>query len=33
MKIIIDTHIFLWAIYEPEKLSKRFVQELETHPI
>lgn len=30
MKIIIDTHIFLWALSEPEKLSKSFRYELET---
>ena len=30
MKIIIDTHIFLWAISEPNKLSKKQRQELET---
>ena len=30
MKIIIDTHIFLWAISEPNKLSKKHINELET---
>lgn len=30
MKIIIDTHIFLWAISEPEKLNKKYKQALET---
>ncbi len=30
MKIIIDTHIFLWAISEPEKLNKKYRQALET---
>lgn len=30
MKIIIDTHIFLWAISEPNKLSKKHIEELET---
>jgi len=30
LKIIIDTHIFLWAISEPEKLSKKKKQALET---
>jgi len=30
MKIIIDTHVFLWAIYEPEKLSHKMKQELES---
>lgn len=29
MKIIIDTHIFLWALYEPEKINKDKQQELE----
>jgi len=30
VKIIIDTHIFLWAISEPEKLNKEYKQALET---
>ncbi len=30
MKIIIDTHIFLWAISEPKKLSKKNKKALET---
>ncbi|HIP59422.1 MAG TPA: type II toxin-antitoxin system VapC family toxin [Campylobacterales bacterium] len=30
MKIIIDTHIFLWAILEPKKLSKKRKQMLKT---
>lgn len=30
MKIIIDTHIFLWAISEPEKLNKNHKQAIET---
>jgi len=30
MKIIIDTHIFLWAISEPSKLDKKQRQEIET---
>jgi len=30
MKIIIDTHVFLWAVYEPEKLSHKMKQELES---
>lgn len=30
MKIIIDTHIFLWAISEPSKLDKRQRLEIET---
>ena len=29
MKILIDTHIFLWAIAEPHKLSKKHKEELE----
>ena len=29
MKILIDTHIFLWAISEPHKLSKKHKEELE----
>jgi PIN domain nuclease of toxin-antitoxin system len=30
MKIIIDTHIFLWAIAMPDKLSEKRRSELET---
>lgn len=30
MKIIIDTHIFLWAISAPQKLSKTKIAALET---
>lgn len=30
MRIIIDTHIFLWAISEPTKLNKKYRQEIET---
>jgi len=30
LKIIIDTHIFLWAILEPKKLSKKRKQMLKT---
>ncbi len=30
MKIIIDTHIFLWAISQPKRLSKKQKQEIET---
>ncbi|MEE9352593.1 MAG: type II toxin-antitoxin system VapC family toxin [Thiotrichaceae bacterium] len=30
MRILIDTHIFLWAISEPHKLSKTQRTELET---
>lgn len=29
MKIIIDTHIFLWALAEPNKLSKTHKKELQ----
>ena len=29
MKIILDTHIFLWALSEPAKLSKKKIFELE----
>lgn len=28
MKIMIDTHVFLWAVFEPEKLSKSQISEL-----
>lgn len=28
MKIIVDTHIYLWALSQPEKLSKKFVDKL-----
>ena len=30
MKIIIDTHIFLWALSEPEKLHLKYIRALET---
>ena len=30
MKILIDTHIFLWAIAEPYKLSENQIRALET---
>lgn len=30
MRIIIDTHIFLWAISEPSKLNKKQREEIET---
>ena len=30
MNIIIDTHIFLWALSDPSKLNKRYLAELET---
>ncbi len=30
MKIIIDTHIFLWAISNPAKLDKKHRQKIET---
>ncbi|MCF6190500.1 MAG: type II toxin-antitoxin system VapC family toxin [Cocleimonas sp.] len=30
MRIIIDTHIFLWAISQPSKLDKKHRQEIET---
>ena len=30
MRIIIDTHIFLWAISEPSKLDKKYRHEIET---
>ena len=30
MNIIIDTHIFLWALSEPNKLTSKFRSELET---
>ena len=30
MKIIIDTHIFLWALSEPNKIQTRLLQELES---
>jgi PIN domain nuclease of toxin-antitoxin system len=30
MKILIDTHIFLWALSEPEKLGSDRIRELET---
>jgi len=30
MKILLDTHIFLWALLTPEQLSKKAVESLET---
>ena len=30
MNIIIDTHVFLWALSDPTKLSERHLAELET---
>ncbi len=30
MRIIIDTHIFLWAIAKPSRLEQKFRQEIET---
>lgn len=30
MKIIIDTHIFLWALGEPDKLTEKERREIET---
>lgn len=30
MRILIDTHVFLWAIFEPEKLSVKHKEELES---
>ncbi|MDC9728180.1 MAG: type II toxin-antitoxin system VapC family toxin [Methyloprofundus sp.] len=29
MKYIIDTHIFLWLVFNPEKISKEKLQQLE----
>jgi PIN domain nuclease of toxin-antitoxin system len=29
LNIIIDTHIFLWLIYEPKKISKEYMEILE----
>ncbi len=29
MKLLLDTHILLWSLLEPEKLSKRVASELE----
>lgn len=28
MKLLLDTHIWLWAIHEPRKLGKRLLREL-----
>lgn len=30
MKILIDTHIFLWAVSDPDRLKSHFQSELET---
>jgi PIN domain nuclease of toxin-antitoxin system len=29
MKLLLDTHIFLWSLLNPSQLSKRVVDELE----
>ena len=29
MKILLDTHMFLWAVAEPDKLSRKFRERLE----
>jgi len=29
LNIIIDTHIFLWLVYEPEKVDKKYMNYLE----
>ena len=29
MKIIVDTHIFLWLLNEPEKVSQKYMKHLE----
>ena len=29
MKLLLDTHIWLWSLLEPQKLAKRLVRELE----
>lgn len=29
MKLLLDTHIWLWSLLEPEKLSRRVIRELE----
>jgi PIN domain nuclease of toxin-antitoxin system len=29
MKLLLDTHIWLWSLLEPEKLSRRVLRELE----
>lgn len=30
MKLLLDTHIFLWSLVEPSRLSKRVAAELDT---
>lgn len=30
MKLLLDTHIWLWSVLEPEKLSERVASELES---
>ena len=29
MKLLLDTHIWLWSLLEPQKLKKRIIRELE----
>lgn len=31
MKLLLDTHIWLWGLGEPEKLSERVLRELRNH--
>jgi PIN domain nuclease of toxin-antitoxin system len=30
MKLLLDTHIWLWSLLEPRKLSRRVLQALES---
>ena len=30
MKLLLDTHIWLWSVFEPTRLSRRVAKELET---
>ena len=30
MKVLLDTHIFLWAVAEPDKLGQKWQYELES---
>ena len=30
MKLLLDTHIWIWSVLEPEKLSRRVARELES---
>ena len=30
MNILLDTHVFLWSLFTPDKLSKAVIREIKT---